>query len=407
MSVSLAIIILAALIANVVFRKLRMPGLLGMLLVGVCLGPYVLNLIRPDLLTVSADLRQIALIVILLRAGFEMSRKTIAQVGRTALLMSFIPAALELGGVVLLAPPLLGISTLEAAILGAILSAVSPAVVVPYMIDLQQRKVGTRKGVPGLLIAASSVDDIFVIVLFTSFLGMYEGGHVNLILSFASVPVSIVLGCLLGAVLGFGLVWFFKRFHIRDTVKVAILVSAAILLTWVETALEGTVPVSGLLAVMAVGVVLLEKHEAAVHRLSPKFEKIWVVAQILLFVLVGAQVNISVAWRAGLAGLAVIFGALVLRCAGVWLSLIGSGLNPKEKLFCVLAYIPKATVQAAIGAVPLATGVASGDVILAVAVLSILTTAPLGAFAIKMTENRLLTDDAEDSAAILTDAAEA
>ncbi len=390
MAASLAIISLLGLAAHFLFSKMKLPGLLGMLSVGILLGPYVLHQIAPELLAVSADFREIALIVILLRAGFEMSRKTLAKVGRTALLMSFIPATLELLAVVMLAPALLGITVMEAAILGAILGAVSPAVVVPFMIDLQQRRVGTEQGIPTLLIAASSVDDVYVIVIFTSLLGMYGGGQVNLLQSLAGIPVSILLGIGLGIAVGFLLYHLFTRFHLRDTQKVVVLISTAILLTALESVVKSFVPVSGLLAVMAVGVVLLEKYEILVHRLSGKFEKIWVVAQLLLFVLVGAQVDISVAWKTGLAGLAVIFGALVFRSAGVWMSLIGSGLSRKEKAFCVVAYLPKATVQAAIGAVPLAAGVAAGEVILAVAVLSIIFTAPLGAWGIQFTQSRWL-----------------
>lgn len=390
MAASLAIISLLGLAAHFLFSKMKLPGLLGMLSVGILLGPHVLHRMSPELLAVSSDFREIALIVILLRAGFEMSRKTLSKVGRTALLMSFIPATLELLAVMTIAPKLLGITVMEAAILGAVLGAVSPAVVVPFMIELQQRRVGTDKGIPTLLIAASSVDDVYVIVIFTSLLGMYEGTQTNLLRNLAGIPVSILLGIGLGIGVGFLLYHLFTRFHLRDTQKVVVLISVAILLTALESATKSLVPVSGLLAVMAVGVVLLEKYEILVHRLSGKFEKIWVVAQLLLFVLVGAQVDISVAWKTGLAGLGVIFGALVFRSAGVWLSLLGSGLSRKEKGFCVVAYLPKATVQAAIGAVPLAAGVAAGDVILAVAVLSILFTAPLGAWGMRFTHSRWL-----------------
>ncbi len=390
MAASLAIISLLGLAAHFLFSKMKLPGLLGMLSVGILLGPHVLHRMSPDLLAVSSDFREIALIVILLRAGFEMSRKTLSKVGRTALLMSFIPATLELLAVMTIAPKLLGITVMEAAILGAVLGAVSPAVVVPFMIELQQRRVGTDKGIPTLLIAASSVDDVYVIVIFTSLLGMYEGKQTNLLRNLAGIPVSILLGIGLGIGVGFLLYHLFTKFHLRDTQKVVILISVAILLTALESATKSLVPVSGLLAVMAVGVVLLEKYEILVHRLSVKFEKIWVVAQLLLFVLVGAQVDISVAWKTGLAGLGVIFGALVFRSAGVWMSLLGSGLSRKEKGFCVVVYLPKATVQAAIGAVPFAAGVAAGEVILAVAVLSILFTAPLGAWGMQFTHSRWL-----------------
>lgn len=393
MSIGLAAATLGGLVGYALFKRIRMPGLLGMLFAGIMLGPYGLNLIHHELIAVSADLREMALIIILLRAGLEMSFKTIAQVGRTALLMSVLPASFELLGVVILAPKLLGVSTLEAAILGAVLSAVSPAVVVPSMIDLQQRKIGTDKGIPATLIAAASVDDVFVIVVFTSLLGMYLGNRPNAAACLVRIPISILSGCALGAAIGLGLVWFFRRVHIRDTVRVLIIISLAIVMVWLESLLAASVPMSGLLAVMAMGVMLLERDEALAERLGVKFEKSWIGAQILLFVLVGAQVDISVAWRAGLAGLAAIFGALAFRCVGVWVALIGSELTLRERLFCMLAYIPKATVQAAIGAVPLAVGVESGELILAVAVLSILTTAPLGATAIKLTATRLLTTD--------------
>ncbi|HOB42686.1 MAG TPA: cation:proton antiporter [Bacillota bacterium] len=393
MSIGLAAATLGGLLGYALFSRIRMPGLLGMLLAGIVLGPYGLNLIHHELIAVSADLREMALIIILLRAGLEMSFSTIAQVGRTALLMSLLPASFELLGVIILAPKLLGVSTLEAAILGAVLSAVSPAVVVPSMIDLQQRKIGTDKGIPATLIAAASVDDVFVIVVFTSLLGMYLGNGPGAAACLVRIPISILSGCVLGAAIGLGLIWFFGRVHIRDTVKALTIISLAIVMVWLESLLAASMPMSGLLAVMAMGVMLLERDEALAERLRVKFEKLWVGAQILLFVLVGAQVDISVAWRAGLAGLAVIFGALAFRCVGVWVALIGSKLNFHEKLFCMLAYIPKATVQAAIGAVPLAVGVESGELILAVAVLSILTTAPLGATAIKLTATRLLTTD--------------
>lgn len=390
MALSLAVIALSGLFASWLLKKINMPGLLGMLIVGILLGPYVLDMIQPDLKEVSQDLRQIALIVILLRAGFELNAKTLKKVGKTSLRLSFIPETLEILGVILLAPPLLGMSLIEAAILGSVLAAVSPAVVVPYMIELQQKKIGTDKGVPSLMIAATSLDDVFVIIIFTSLLGIYSGNSSSLIYNIASVPVSIITGCLLGVLIGFALVWFFKKFRIRDTIKIIIILALAVLMLFIESILKGIVPLSGLLAVMVVGIVMLERYGKLINRLSPKFEKIWVGAQILLFVLVGSQVNIPAAINTGLQGTVVIFGALVFRSAGVYLSLIGSNLNLKEKTFCMLAYLPKATVQAAIGAVPLAMGVAAGEAILSVAVLSILITAPLGATAIKLSANKLL-----------------
>ena len=383
MAVSLALIILIGLLANVVFSKIKMPGLLGMLLTGIIIGPFLLNLISDDMIKASADFREIALIVILLRAGFEISSKTIRKVGKTALLMSCIPALFEGAAITIFAPYLLNISYLEAAILGSIIAAVSPAVVVPYMIDFIQRGKGSEKDIPSLIIAASSVDDIFVIVIFSSLLGLYFGNNVNIALQLMEIPVSIVLGVAAGAVLGIILCKLFKSYHMRDTKKVLIILGISILLTWAENLLKNIIPFSSLLGVMTIGAVILEKYEVLAGRLSQKFSKIWVFAEILLFVLVGAQVDIRVAFNAGLSGVIVILMGLIWRSIGVYICLLGSGLNFKEKLFCIVSYIPKATVQAAIGAIPLSAGVKSGDLILAVAVMSIIITAPLGAIGIK------------------------
>lgn len=383
MAVSLALIILIGLLANVVFSKIKMPGLLGMLLTGIIIGPFLLNLISDDMIKASADFREIALIVILLRAGFEISSKTIRKVGKTALLMSCIPALFEGAAITIFAPYLLNISYLEAAILGSIIAAVSPAVVVPYMIDFIQRGKGSEKDIPSLIIAASSVDDIFVIVIFSSLLGLYFGNNVNIALQLMEIPVSIVLGVAAGAVLGIILCKLFKSYHMRDTKKVLIILGISILLTWAENLLKNIIPFSSLLGVMTIGAVILEKYEVLAGRLSQKFSKIWVFAEILLFVLVGAQVDIRVAFNAGLSGVIVILMGLIWRSIGVYISLLGSGLNFKEKLFCIVSYIPKATVQAAIGAIPLSAGVKSGELILAVAVMSIIITAPLGAIGIK------------------------
>ncbi len=393
MSASLALILIAGLIASAIFRKAKLPGLLGILIVGILVGPYALNLIHPGLLSISADLREIALIVILLMAGFHVNLKTLRKVGKSALLMGFVPALFEFTGIVIIAPMLLGLSLLEAAILGSILCAVSPAVVVPSMIDLKKRQVGTGKGIPGMMITAASLDDVFVIVVFTSLMGLYADSGRSVLWAFASVPVSILLGCAFGALLGISLVVLFRRIRLRDTFKVIILISSAILLITMERALSEFILMSGLLAVMVTGMTMLEKYEVLVKRLSLKLEKIWIGAQILLFALVGSQVDISVAWQAGLAGLTVIVGGLVFRFVGVWLALTGSNLNARERLFCMLAYSPKATVQAAIGGIPLAAGVASGDIMLAIAVMAILLTAPIGATATKLGEKRLLSQD--------------
>jgi NhaP-type Na+/H+ or K+/H+ antiporter len=395
MAVSLALIIVFGLSADYLFRRFNLPGLVGMLLVGVLVGPYVLNLMAPQMMAVSVDFRKIALIVILLRAGFELRRDTLNQVGRAALTMSAVPAMFEIAGVTLVAPKLLGMTYLEAAILGTILGAVSPAVVVPLMIDFMDRGRGTKKGIPTLILGASSVDDVFVIVLFTVFLGMHSGEAFNLWWKLSEVPVSIVFGIILGLIPGYLLLRLFQRYDWRPPKRTIMVLGVAILLTQIETSLEKWIPVASLLGVMAIGFIILEKSEPIAHLISQKLKKLWVFAELLLFVLVGAQVNIHVAWKAGLTGSLVIVVGLVFRSVGTYVSLIGTAMNWKEKLFCVVAYIPKATVQAAIGAVPLAAGVPSGEIILAVAVLSILLTAPIGAIAIKILGERIL--DREES----------
>ena len=390
MALSLALIILLGLGADYLFRRMKLPGLVGMLLAGVLAGPYVLQLFSSEILAVSGDLRRIALIVILLRAGFELQRETLNRVGRAALLMSAVPALFEIAGVMLVAPRWLSLSYIEAAILGAILAAVSPAVVVPLMIDFMDRGRGLKKGVPTLVLAASSVDDVFVIVLFTIFLGMYGAGDVNVWVKIAEIPVSILSGILLGMVPGWLLYRLFTRYDWRPPKRTLMVLGVAILLTWIETFCEKWIPVASLLGVMAVGFVILEKAEPIAHLISQKLKRLWTFAELLLFVLVGAQVDIHVAWKAGLAGSAVILVGLLFRSVGVYFSLIGMDLTPREKLFCVVAYVPKATVQAAIGAVPLAAGVGAGEVILAVAVLSILLTAPAGAIGIRILGERIL-----------------
>lgn len=390
MAESLGLIVLAGLLADSALRRTWVPGLVGMLLVGVLAGPHVLDLLDPDMMRVSDDFRMIALVVILLRAGFELRRDTLNRVGRTALVMSAVPALFEIGIVTLLGPPLLGLGTLESALLGCILGAVSPAVVVPLMIDFMERGKGARKGLPTLVLAASSVDDVFVIVLFTIVLGMSGGGEIQWGWELTKVPVSIGLGIIAGLVPGYALYRLFLRYDLRPPRRTLIVLGTAIAILWGEQALEGAVPVAGLLGVMAIGFIILEKEEAIAHQISFKLKHVWVFAELVLFVLVGAEVNVSVAWQAGLAGMGLIAAGLVARGLGTWLSLLGAGLTPAEKLFAVVAYVPKATVQAAIGAVPLTAGVPGGEVILAVAVVSILLTAPLGAVGIKVLGDRVL-----------------
>lgn len=390
MAASLALIILLGLGADQLFKKARIPGLVGMLFIGVVVGPYLLNLLSPQMMAVSADFRSIALIVILLRAGFELRRKTLHQVGRAAIIMSMLPAVFEIIGIALVAPHWLHLSLIESIILGCILAAVSPAVVVPLMIDFMDRGRGSKKGIPTLILGASSLDDVFVIILFAVFLGMHSGNADSYWYSLLNIPVSVVLGSLIGLIPGHFLYRLFTRYDWRPPKRTLVVLGVAILLTWTEKQVEHIVPIASLLGVMAMGMIILEKSEPVAHLISQKLKKIWVFAELLLFVLVGAQVNIHVAWQAGLAGAGVILVGLIFRGIGTYVSLFRSSLTHQEKLFCVVAYIPKATVQAAIGAVPLSAGVVSGEVILAVAVLSILLTAPLGALGIAMFGNRIL-----------------
>jgi NhaP-type Na+/H+ or K+/H+ antiporter len=393
MAISLAIIIILGLAADYLFRRLKLPGLVGMLLVGMLVGPHVLGLLKPEMMAVSADFRKLALIVILLRAGFELRKDTLNRTARPAIMMSSVPALFEIAGIVLVAPFFLPLTTLEAAILGSILGAVSPAVVVPLMIDFMERGKGAKKGIPTLTLAASAIDDVFVIVIFTILLALEKGQTVNYLWQIGSIPISIALGILVGLVPGYLLYKLFGKFDFTSPRRTIIIVGVAIILTWVEDLAHKWLPIASLLGVMALGFVILEKDEGLAHLISQKLKRIWVFAELLLFVLVGAQVNLEVAWHAGLAGLAVIAIGLVFRSVGTYLSVLGAGLDFKEKMFCVVSYIPKATVQAAIGAIPMEAGVPGGELILAMAVLSILATAPIGAIAISIMGERVLEKD--------------
>lgn len=390
MALSLAVIIILGLLFNKLFEKVKLPGLLGMLVLGVILGPYGLDwlfkdfLLTEDVIRLSSDFRKIALIVILLRAGFGIKKETLEKVGVPALKLSCIPGVLEGFAVVGLGMYFLDLSFIEAGMLGFIIAAVSPAVVVPSMLSLVERGKGAAKGIPTMILAGASIDDVVAITIFSSFLGMYGGGKVNLGKQLLNIPLSIVLGGVVGAGIGFVLVKFFKKYHLRDTKKVLIILSIAILFTAFEDFISDYIPIASLLGVMTIGFIILEHYPKLAKRLSVKLNKIWVFAEILLFVLVGAQVNVGVAFQSGLVGLIIISGGLIARSIGVFISLIGTELTARERLFCVIAYTPKATVQAAIGAVPLAAGVASGDVILAMAVLAIMVTAPLGAIGIRV-----------------------
>ncbi|HBG8471413.1 potassium/proton antiporter [Clostridioides difficile] len=390
MLTSLALIFLLGMASGGIFKRIKLPSLLGMLLTGIILGPYVLNLIDNSILDISSDLRKIALIIILTRAGLSLDINDLKKVGRPAVLMCFIPATFEIIGMIVLAPKLLGVSILEAAVMGAVVGAVSPAIIVPKMLKLMEEGYGTEKSIPQMLLAGTSIDDIFVIVMFTVFTGLAQGNSISAI-SFLQIPVSIILGVIAGAVIGLCLAVFFKKVHMRDSAKGVLLLSISFLMISLETALEGIVPFSGLLAVMSIGIFLQIKYRVVARRLSIKYSKLWVGAEILLFVLVGATVDISYAFKAGIGAVILIFGVLLFRMVGVFFCFIKTNLTIKERLFCMIGYIPKATVQAAIGGVPLAMGMASGQLILTLAVLAILITAPLGAFGIDVTYKKLLT----------------
>lgn len=370
-------------------QKLKLPALLGMMITGIILGPFVLNLIDASILEISADLRQIALIVILIRAGLALDLKDLKKVGRPAVLMCFVPATIEMAAITIFGPMLFGISYLEAAIMGAVLAAVSPAVVVPRMLNLIKNGYGVKKGIPQLIMAGASVDDVYVIVLFTSFTGMYQGQAFNTA-GLLKVPVSIVLGLALGILCGLMIVGLFRKIHMRDTVKILILMGTAFLFVSLETAIKEAVPLSGLLAVMALGGTIYRQYGNLAKRLSVKYEKVWIGAELLLFVLVGAAVDIRSLASVGAAAAALIAIALAFRMVGVALCLVKTKLNRKERLFTAISYLPKATVQAAIGGIPLALGIPAGNTILTVAVVAILITAPVGAFGADLTYKKLL-----------------
>ncbi len=389
MLLSIALIIIVGFSLGGIFKKFHIPSLLGMLVAGILLGPYFLNRISDSILGISDELREIALIVILVRAGLTLDIRDLKKVGRPAILMCFVPATFEIVGAILLGPLLLGVSVAEAAVIGAMLAAVSPAVIVPKMITLMEEGYGRSKSVPQLVMAGASADDIYAIVLFTAFIGVAKGGRFQAS-ALIAVPISVILGIAAGILLGVLLSFVFKKIHMRDTVKVLLILGTAMLTVGLEASISKYVPFSGLLAAMALGGTILKTREKVARRISGKFSKIWVAAELILFVLLGAAVDIRYVLKAGLTAVLLILGAFLIRTAGTWLSLIRSGLNNKEKLFCVIAYLPKATVQAAVGAIPLSMGLASGNMILSIAVLSILITAPLGAIGIDATYKRLL-----------------
>ena len=386
MLLSISLILIVGMSLGYICQKLKLPSLLGMLITGMILGPYVLNLLDPNILAISADLRKIALIIILTRAGLGLDLSALRKLGRPAFLMCFLPATFELIGIVLLAPTLLDLSPLEAAIMGAVLAAVSPAVVVPRMVKLMDEG---YKDIPQLILAGASVDDVYVIVLFSTFISMIQGQGAN-IMSFVNIPISIILGILIGLLLGLLLSYFFKNIHIRDTSKVLIILSISLLLVVLEDSLTTSITFSSLISIMFIGIGLKRNREIVAKRLSIKYGKLWVGAEVFLFVLVGATVNINYLTHVGFKALLLIILALIFRMFGVFICLLKTKLNKKEKLFAMIAYTPKATVQAAIGGIPLSLGLACGDIVLTVAVLAIVLTAPLGAFAIDLSYKKLL-----------------
>ncbi len=403
MLTSLALIFLIGLAMAGICQSLRLPRIIGMLITGILLGPYVLNLLDPSILGISSDLRQMALIIILLKAGLSLNLADLKKVGRPAIMMSCIPASFEILAFFLFAPSILGITRLEAAVMGAVLGAVSPAVVIPRMVQLMEDQYGTKKSIPQLIMAGASCDDIFVIVLFSTFASMAQGGKAQLA-DFINIPVSIVLGITIGAVVGLILSLFFETAYahkhcVRNSTKVIIVLGFSFLLMAVETWAKEFVSISGLLAVVSMACVLKIKSVSFVsERLAEKFGKLWIAAEVILFVLVGAAVDIRYTAKAGIAAVFMIFIALVFRSIGVLICLLGTNLNRKEKLFCIIAYLPKATVQAAIGSVPLAMGLDCGQIVLSVAVLAILITAPIGALGIDFTYKKLLSKDKKEKA---------
>lgn len=395
MLTSLSLIFLVGLAMAAICREVKLPRIIGMLATGIVLGPFVFDFLDPSILNISSALRQMALVIILIKAGLSLNISDLKKVGRPAILIAFLPAVFEILAFVLFAPKILGVTLIEAAIMGAVLGAVSPAVVVPKMVYLMESHYGTNKSIPQLILAGASLDDVFVIVLFTTFVSMAQGGSVSA-MDFANIPVSIVLGIALGAVIGWLLGVFFEtayahKHHIRNSTKVIIVLGTAFLLIAIEGWVEKYISVSGLLAVMSMACVLqIKSTDSVSKRLSEKFGKLWIAAEVILFVLVGAAVDIRYTLEAGLAAVVLIIVSLIFRSIGVLLCMIGTPLNIKERIFCVIAYLPKATVQAAIGSVPLSLGLPCGNIVLSIAVLSIIITAPLGAFGIDISYRKLL-----------------
>jgi hypothetical protein len=386
---SFALIFLSGIILGSIFNRLKLPQLIGMLLTGIILGPYLLNLLNPKILSISADLRQIALIIILTRAGLNLDINDLKKVGRPAVLMCFVPATFEILGMIIFAPKFLGLGLLDSAILGTVIAAVSPAVIVPKMLKLMEEGYGADRSIPQMIMAGASVDDVFVIVLFTSFIGLASTGSFSM-LNLIKIPTSIFFGISVGFLCAILLIYLFKKIHMRDSLKVIIILNISFLLVTFEHSLTDIIGFSGLLAIMSIGTGIQAKNTMLSKRMSIKYSKLWIAAEVMLFVLVGATVNIKYALRASIPAILLIITVLIFRMAGVFLCLVGTSLSYRERLFCMIAYCPKATVQAAIGSIPLSMGLPSGNIILTVAVLSILITAPLGAFAIDISYKKLL-----------------
>ena len=386
---SLTLIFLSGIILGSIFNRLKLPQLVGMLLTGIILGPYFLNLLDPKILSISSDLRQIALIIILTRAGLNLDINDLKKVGRPAVLMCFVPATFEILGMIIFAPKFLGLGLLDSAILGTVIAAVSPAVIVPKMLKLMEEGYGADRSIPQMIMAGASVDDVFVIVLFTSFIGLASTGSFSM-LNLIKIPTSIFFGISVGFLCAILLIYLFKKMHIRDSLKVIIILNISFLLVTFEHSLTGIIGFSGLLAIMSMGTGIQGKNTILSKRLSIKYSKLWITAEVMLFVLVGATVNIKYALGASIPAILLIITVLIFRMIGVFLCLVGTSLSYRERLFCMIAYCPKATVQAAIGSIPLSMGLPSGNIILTVAVLSILITAPLGAFAIDISYKKLL-----------------
>ena len=385
---SLALIILLGLVSAMILEKIKLPNIIGMLIVGIMLGPSMFNMLDESLLSISGDIKEIALIIILLKAGLSLDLTDLKKVGRPAVLLCFLPATFEILGFIIFGPKLLGLTLLESAILGAVMGAVSPAVIVPRMTFLLENGYG-KKGLPQMVIAGSSADDVYVIVIFTALLALAKGSKIS-IMSFLNIPISIILGILMGVLVGFIMVYLFKNYKLRNTYKVIILLSICFLFVSIEKSLEGKLAISGFLAIMAMGVTIFNKYPSLSKIFQVKFSKMWLISEIILFVLVGASVNISYAFKAGLCTVVMIFIALLFRMLGTYLCLLKTKFNNKERLFTCITQIPKATVQAAIGGVPLEMGLLCGNTVLTVAVLSIIITAPLGSILIDKTQYKLL-----------------